>query len=870
MKRSANRRKNSSHSEGTAPGSKSLGFQALQSNSICNIYIKKKKNIKSGSWKPPSYLMNSAVLTGSGSMSRARMNQTFKTPYCNVDSIKEDASDVRSSGNERKGESEVSRKCLGDGNEGVRIMDREKDVENTCDQDLSTASFNAIIPQPSNEFLASVPSSSQMTANGNSCPKDTMENFSGRAKSNSAFNEKCTHEIAETSLSGNDLTVKRDSGRNFRGNGEEIFTHVDGEAGRSVRFDFSEESGVKGDAGQFESGKDAINVEITRMQSGTVKEKTRPPRKGLPRKSILKKAETCKGILNEEKDSIGIICRSSDSKEAGSETSFEGVDCKGVLESIAANIPSCKGELNEEVDLECREKLDFGEDGNSAIYRKTSTERSNHVGECIKEENGVSKGLDNRVQCTLEELSCSRNGRTATGKDEVRRKPSRQKAGKERGRKTSTGKKSGKRGTKRASKQINLGDSQECMGQDCATLDGGSTIMEATEGMANVVVLPGGNEKGTKYNVCCTTKVTVANAVEIVHRKEEGGISISEEEKQANGCVVGEGGGYDSSLSSTALQSCVDFDLLSNATHQGDTAMKEDAKKDLQTDIIGGRVGLGGGGGFIPDRKQEPSLSRSRQLTEPVGYQINSLTRLAESENSQNAINIDIPLRIPSVQFNQFVQANQPISDSAQLSLYDLRSVTNYRVDTAILGSQTSDAGLRRTNNQDENDIAKVPPNSQPGFSNIGFEIISSTVHSNLSNDEIQSTKSEDFSIYLSDDSNDSADVRSGLVSTKMNESGGRYILSTSVQREMSGGTKISQETFSLEENNPRKMVTTKGFDGFMGNVKDDCEEIMDGTNAKRKRKGNNSSRKGNSRKKKPISDDVSFILLKDFICRNE
>ena len=68
----------SKRAQATVPAFTSPGFQTLQSNRSCNIYIKKKRNIKSGTWKPPAHLTNSAVLTGSGSVSRARLNQTFR------------------------------------------------------------------------------------------------------------------------------------------------------------------------------------------------------------------------------------------------------------------------------------------------------------------------------------------------------------------------------------------------------------------------------------------------------------------------------------------------------------------------------------------------------------------------------------------------------------------------------------------------------------------------------------------------------------------------------------------------------------------------------------------------------------------------
>ena len=119
------------HTSVTIPNFTSAGFQPLQSYPVCNVYIKKKSNLKSGTWRAPASLTNSAILTGSGSMSRARLNQTFgDLSSCKVSGEKE-----TSCKDGRSGKASHVRAAHSGGTmkEGCRIQNGSKDIGSLMD-----------------------------------------------------------------------------------------------------------------------------------------------------------------------------------------------------------------------------------------------------------------------------------------------------------------------------------------------------------------------------------------------------------------------------------------------------------------------------------------------------------------------------------------------------------------------------------------------------------------------------------------------------------------------------------------------------------------------------------------------------------------
>ena len=86
-------------SPATVPTFTPLGFRS----SSINIYVKRKSNIESGTWRPPPNLANRVVLSGSGAISRSKLNQSFGCFSDNGLQSREEA--TPKSGGTEKGES---------------------------------------------------------------------------------------------------------------------------------------------------------------------------------------------------------------------------------------------------------------------------------------------------------------------------------------------------------------------------------------------------------------------------------------------------------------------------------------------------------------------------------------------------------------------------------------------------------------------------------------------------------------------------------------------------------------------------------------------------------------------------------------------
>ena len=919
----------------TVPASTSRGFQTLRSNRNCNIYIKKKSNLKSGTWKPPAQLTNSAVLTGSGSVSRARLNQTFRGFSHNIicseteadrkAGRKGKASDMRARRNEgtNRDNCKTRDRSENSNNEAKSIRDHfvnidvafESDKERHGDKKYDERSekrgvkdtdsmkkLNAAGETGNGEFSKSIGdsisngstsygqhlnadidkrpshSSDNSTQSDNSTNhvtkpgnegtfwlhdislsnREVVENLSKGACKSSPY-EKPTHFIVDQQTN---QSVKADhSGLEtvldsiekhscITHNAQPLDVQYPGDlssvevtgsvdekhckrSGLTVRFDLpcsivgddkneNPDLGIHNEQGFVTNG----NSETRKIEE-TV-------RKSLPKKSILKTGSVDRILLR----GGGIISSSEGSSQATEMNLGHWIETRNTstLEEAnpelepgittmqfdalgssteEVNLAKCStisrgnpGDTDEAIDLECKEKICFTEDGNpnSASY---------DVVECIS-----PRVVDNRIEYTIDDIKSSKN----------------------------------KTASKRPKKMNEDGKRQRS-----------SKRKEAIKNSASKHGIPG-NEVYRNTRKLISDNQKSNYVVDIAQLKDESSVEATSSDRTVNGIIEKIHSANDSaSLSLGDLQGeSVEVDIVFETTPHEDSHIKcaenvtiePEFTKELThstKDEKDYSVSCSGLASSTDKEKEGNSLELDTSSRGLDGLPCDEKLGQSYSKNNQYVHNTvsGITANLHSIrrEINQY--SSQTFTDSSQLLKHDIASANTFHsLDTESKRcasnqedchhskatvprrtdlrsnslAQVKTNKIIHTHENDGCDIIAVSSTTGPSqnsssqliqdcidSSNTGFQIISSEVRSAPHNESSldESTVKRDpfqsdiFSIYLSDDSNDSTDTDQGmskLPADKGSRVGSEVVDKNNVERSSTLDGSNSVEIFDINQ----------------------------------------------------------------------
>ena len=915
----------------SVPDFGSTGFQTLQSNPVCNIYIKEKSRVESGTWKPRSYFTSSAVLTGSGSMSRARLSQTFKNPSSGelgqkevgAGSARSDKDDgkglkvmkgrkgknsgrrsrgkdlvgtstnkgISAVGNKDRGKQEAEYRCETNSVSEPRKLSNgvETDFSRTLSGfvgnfdlvDLAGSARDGTAHKTANGIsavnapeLSVISTASVSTAerkiDGKSTKNDT-ESCSNDIRVNTDEDDTTNHyERHESGASAailNQVEAIASSklqltALQHEGDLSQLFGNVDGRehrrTGMTVRFDLPPGSGDIDE--KTEDAKTDISEGV---KIGHTSKQRRSPRKSRPRKSILKRGVLANASLQNESSQFSDLDKKLivlDREEAKQTANHDGNKIQNMIESgtLLSSVISTGGagsadkpagfcenarDVDRTVELECTEKIDFNEDddhksdGRNEIERIGTENASNDAhGMSSRDSDNdlLQKAIDNTVENNIGDLE------TGT----IRRSSRLRKSGESSARQM----KSKSKGKEKAGSSRN---GQPENGADIEKIDG-LLSGSRTDGVVGEVGISRHEPNPGETDSLLIDKDKVCFD----------GLKLNDIEEKT--LVI-----RDSS------QDFIDVNVVIETTTEGDTLAfikaKQENSKEPRTYFVVKEV--------LDTIIQEgcQSLSYSESGANDGGIRVGEISdgRITDQSKSFSKSDQDMLIQTAEITHhntdsNISKLPNQTLLDRSQLPISIVSSINDSGDSLqpqvcASLGTEshlskqtvqpdfTVTGSLQLQHNQSPNEehpltdfrrreiVSDAPQNKSPQTSNgllpeanivntnVGFEIISSEVRSNLSNgsklDESleceQAFQPEDFAIYLSDDSNDSTDVRQNVLKRRAMEK-------SRVKSGSSEDQGLGSHATSIGESDQQEMGSSDGSNGSVMTNKTQTKTLID------------------------------------------